>query len=279
MAELPTSTERILEGIFITVVGGVIVWWLTSQYGPRMTVGHHQPEVSDSHNQPPLNPPNEHASSVHSPPSKGASPQSLTAEEHYTRGRALAGANNLGPAITELEEALRLKPDFTQAQEDLRSILKLKEEINASMAEHRALIEQKPDDPRLYLQLAADFENEGDLDSAVVQCRRAIDLSRSRSLASRTWESRMDLSYGHQDLARILGKKGDLDEGISEIRESIRLAGKSWDTAFRHEILAQLLEAKGDLPGALGEYSTAYKMYPGDDIASHVKDLRAKLAR
>jgi tetratricopeptide (TPR) repeat protein len=104
--------------------------------------------------------------------------------------------------------------------------------------------------PAAHTALGVALHDTGDLDGAIDEHRRAIQLDPKYAMA-------------HSNLGNALKAKGDLDGAIAEYRQAIQLDPKY---ARGHYNLGLALQAKGDLDGAIAEYRRAIQLDPTDAV-------------
>ena len=72
-------------------------------------------------------------------------------------------------------------------------------------------------------------------------------------------------SIAHNELGRVLGAQGKLDEAIAEHRTALRLKP---DYVWAHVCLGQAIKAQGKLDEAIAEFREALRLIP-DDASIH----------
>jgi Tfp pilus assembly protein PilF len=141
--------------------------------------------------------------------------------------------------------AVRLKPDFALAHNNLGAILRDRGQLDEAIAEHREATRLKNDYAIAHSNLGVDLREKGQLDEAIAECREAIRLKANSATA-------------HGNLGNALAVKGQLDEALAEHREALRLE----DSAGNHLNLGNTLSDKGDVDGAIAEYRKAIAIQP-----------------
>jgi Flp pilus assembly protein TadD len=167
------------------------------------------------------------------------------AEAHNNLGRALGQQGKLIEAMAEYREAIRLKPDDARVHKNLGAMLC--DELHdypAAEAEFRAAIRLKPDDARVHYNLGLALVNQGKRDEAIAAYHETIRLQ-------------PDFSEAHYNLGNALKDQGKLDEAAAAYREAIRLKP---DDAEAHCNLADLLRLQGKYSESLAEVRRGHEL-------------------
>ena len=118
----------------------------------------------------------------------------------------------LDAAISEFQEAIRIDPKFVEAKNNLASAYLL----NGDLEMARATLKEVLKNPFYvtpqfaYFNLARIFEREGNIDDAIREYRRALDIDR-------------DYVDAHNNLGRLYLQQGKNDLAIEEFTEATRL--------------------------------------------------------
>jgi tetratricopeptide (TPR) repeat protein len=93
---------------------------------------------------------------------------------HYQRGIALMRAGRLRESAGELQEALRINPDYTAVHNDLAAVLANQGLIAQSIPHFRRAIERNPRDPTMRFNLALALELTGQLEESAAEYRASL---------------------------------------------------------------------------------------------------------
>lgn len=159
--------------------------------------------------------------------------RSDTATLHFDYANTLHALGKVDQAAQEYAEALRLKPDFHDAEDNL-SALKRKQEYAARA---KVLLQQSgsnPADAATHLNKAVALDAEGKSVEAEREYREAIRLN-------------PDFAEAHSNYGVLLRNKGDLDGAIREYQEAVRIKPE-FVQAYMNMAIAYFL--KGDYAGA-----------------------------
>jgi tetratricopeptide (TPR) repeat protein len=173
------------------------------------------------------------------------------AEAHNNLGSALKAKGDVDGAIKEYQEALKIRPELADAHINLGDALDDKGDLDGAIEEYREAIKIRPEDADAHYNLGNDLKAKGDLDGAIKEYREAIKI-------------RPEDAEAHHNLGAALKAKGDLDGAIEEDRVALKIRPEYADA---HYNLGNDLKAKGDLDGAIKEYREALRIQPDDSMA------------
>lgn len=118
-------------------------------------------------------------------------------------GDVYRAQGRLDEALACFEQALRIDPGFSMAQNNLGITLQAQGRIAEAIAMLEKAIGMNPQDPELYYNLGCSLQEDGRTQSAIEAYRRAIAL-------------RSDYSAAHWNLSHSLLRSGDFAEGWRE---------------------------------------------------------------
>jgi tetratricopeptide (TPR) repeat protein len=121
------------------------------------------------------------------------------ADIHYYRGIALAAQKKLGQAVAEFATALRLRPDFAEAHNDLGNALRDQGKQEEAIAAYRTAIRVKPDFAYPHYNLGLILAAEGNLAEAIAAFRAARDRAQPGPELARLIERALAESYLEAD--------------------------------------------------------------------------------
>ena len=158
-------------------------------------------------------------------------------------GASLYKKGQIDEAIHQYEEAIRLKPNYPGAHNDLGNALDEKGQTDEA-------IRLKPDYAEAHYNLGAVLDRKGQLDEAIRQFQEAVRLKPHYAAA-------------HNSLGIALGRKGQIDEAILQFREAIRLEPDYVDAQYNLLLApAAALATKGQMDEAIRYLEEALKVKP-----------------
>jgi protein O-mannosyl-transferase len=172
-------------------------------------------------------------------------------------------------AIRQLQKAIRLKPDHTDAHYNLGNVLARKGQTAEAIRQFQQALRLKPDNPAARNNLGLALARQGQTDEAISQFQEALRL-------------KPDHADAHLNLGNALAGKGQLDGAISQFQETLRLKP---DYAQAHFNLGVVLAKRGQVDEAARQFQEAVRLKPdfaearnnlGYLQAQHLKALGAR---
>jgi tetratricopeptide (TPR) repeat protein len=199
---------------------------------------------------------------------------------HANLGEAYRACGLLDQAAECCRTALRLRPDYPEAANNLGLVLLARGDAAAAVEQFLTAIRLAPDRALSHNNLGNALRVAGDADAAVEAFRKAVALDpasaeaqsnlgqlllerndRPGALAHCREAARLrpDLAEVQNNLGNVLRELGRLAEARDRYREAIRLRP---DLALSYNNLGQAVQEEGDLPAALGWYRQALEREP-----------------
>jgi Flp pilus assembly protein TadD len=129
---------------------------------------------------------------------------------HHLLGVALGRQGRVDEAITEMQEAIRLRPAYAEAHGNLGAALGAKGQLDQAIGQFQETIRLKPDYAEAHNNLGVAFDRQGRVDEAVSHLQEAIRLKPASAAT-------------HFNLGNALLNKGQVDDAILQFQQAIRL--------------------------------------------------------
>ena len=206
---------------------------------------------------------------------------------HRGLARAFRAEKKPEQAVGELQEALRIAPDYAVLHMDLAAIYHEQREYDKAERELATLLNMAPEMAEAHYNLGLIYRSDGKIDAAADQFREATRLKPDFA------EAHYDLgllykSQGQLDLAvrqfkeattiqpadaesfinlgLALKDEGKLVEAAQQFRQAISLEPNNADAHFQ---LAAVYQTSGDTASAIDEYTAAARLNPKLNVAYH----------
>jgi tetratricopeptide (TPR) repeat protein len=164
--------------------------------------------------------------------------------------------NNLGilklpghveEAIAHFKEALRLKPDYAEAHNNLGHALETQGRIEEALAQYNEALRLMPGLASAHYNLGNALQESGRLEEAVAHAREAVRL-------------KPGLASAHYNLGRAFQQLGSYHEAVAQYREVLKQTPGS---AEAHNNLGVALVRLGQLEEAEMQFKEALRYEPG----------------
>jgi tetratricopeptide (TPR) repeat protein len=168
------------------------------------------------------------------------------ANEWYATGVRLARAGRGPEAIQAYEEALRLRPDFVDAHNNLGVILQHAGQTRQAIEHWEQALRINPDYPGAHFNLGNTLAGLGRLQEAIGHYEQAVQI-------------KPDLAEAHNNLGGALRELGRPQEAIGQYEQALRVRP---DYAEAHYDLGVALVQRGRLPEAIVHWEEALRVKP-----------------
>ena len=186
--------------------------------------------------------------------------------EYGNLGNALLGEGKIEEAILRYNEALKLAPDYPEANIRLANALSQKGEINQAIAYYKKALQRKTDCHKVrysplvmqhrtacyevHRYLAGDLVKQGKNDEAIEHYAMSLELN-------------ADQPEVHYNLANVLMEEGKLNEAIAHYSDALKFRP---DYLEAHNNLANALAKQGRLKEAIEHWQELVRINPEEAV-------------
>jgi protein O-mannosyl-transferase len=170
---------------------------------------------------------------------------------HHNLGVALAARGHDDAARAEVQEALRIWPEFAEAHNTIGNIEARAREDEKAIGHYQEALRLSPYFPAAHNNLGVALLRRGDTAGALTHFEEALQLA-------------SDSAASHHNLGRALFALGRHAEAESQYREAIRLRPRY---AEAHYSLGELLAASGQMEEAAAEFREVLRLVPAHSLA------------
>ncbi len=183
------------------------------------------------------------------------------ARQYNVRGIALAQERRFNDAVASFREAIRLRPDYTDAHNNLGNVLYLLGNLDEAIPCYEAALQFTPDHAGACSNLGEVLRQKGRLEDGLRYCERAVELQPT-------------LAAAQNHLALALSASERFDEALPHSQEAVRLQP---DLAEAHHGLGHVLLSIRRTDEAIVALRTALRIKP--ELAEAHTSLGAALLR
>jgi tetratricopeptide (TPR) repeat protein/uncharacterized membrane protein len=177
------------------------------------------------------------------------------ADAQYNLGVALRQAGRLEEAIGHYEQALQIEPSYAEAHNNLGSALWLADRVQEAIGHWEQALRIKPDFAEAHNNLGVALRRLGRIQEAINHYEQALRI-------------KPDFAEAHNNLGSALWQAGRIQEAIKHYEQALLIKP---DYADAHYNLGGALGQAGRMQEAIGQYEQALRLKP--DYA----EARAKL--
>jgi tetratricopeptide (TPR) repeat protein len=238
MPTVPPKKKHTARNVFIAIVaialGGLIINWIIEiNYRPS------------------------YSGSTAAPSSSNANQQN--AKSFFDRGETYYNNNDFANAITQLSEAIRLDPNYSEAYSLRGAAYSMKDEYDTAIRDFNEAIRLDPSDAWAYYWRGSAYRMKSQYDTAIRDYNEAIKFDPSDA-------------FSYAGRGEAYRGKGDYDAAIKDFNEAIRL---SPNYAFAYAGRGQTYRLMGQRTQAIQDLEKAISINPNYEWAiQRLREIR-----
>ena len=174
-------------------------------------------------------------------------------DAHNNLGNVLEKQDKLEEALACYQQALRLRPNYPEAHYNLGIVLARQGRLDEAIASYQQALQLKPNYPETHNNLGTVLARQGKLEEAVANYRQALRLKPADPEA-------------HNNLGLGLAKQNKLDEAVASYQEALRLKPNYPEA---HSNLGNAFQEQGRLDEAVASCQQALRLKPDSAEAHH----------
>ncbi|GJM12241.1 MAG: hypothetical protein DHS20C12_06440 [Pseudohongiella sp.] len=200
--------------------------------------------------------------------------RNVLAETYTNLGVALQQRGDLDAAIENYQQAVKIKPNYTQVYYTMGLALRNKGDLNASIDCYRRVVENRPNDADARNNLAAALQHSGDLRAAIDNYKQALkidpkcveaynnmgialqsegDIVAAIDCFERAIALKPDYANAHNNLGHAHSDSGALEASIECYRRALAIDPSSAQT---HNNLGNALRKAGQYKEAINHFDS-----------------------
>ncbi len=175
---------------------------------------------------------------------------------HNIQGTVNARLQQFDAAIDSYQKAIKIKPDYADAYNNLGNVLRDKGDLEGAIESFQRAIKIKPTNADYYNNVGIAMREKGDLKGAIDSYQKIMRI-------------KPDYADAYNNMGNAFRDQGNLKGAIDSYQKAIKIKPHYADA---YNNLGNVLRDKGDLEGAINSYKQALKINPHKASALHMLD-------
>ena len=178
--------------------------------------------------------------------SQDLDPAALSAEDHFLRGNAYHESGEYQQAVNSYNEALRLRPEFTEAYYNRGNAYQHLGEYRRALADYNEALRLRPENPEAYTNRGNAYRHLGEYWKALANYNEALKL-------------RPEFSEAYNNRGASYADLGEHEKALADFTEALRLRSEFPEAYYNRGVAYVDL---GEHQKALADYNEALRLRP-----------------
>ncbi len=183
---------------------------------------------------------------------KGQKPNPKAGQQ-FERGKIVTKEGKLEQAVTYFQEAVRLKPDYVAAYNQLGNVLQVLGKTDEAIAAYEKILQINPNVAEAHCNLGNIWQIQGKVKEAIVAYQQALEIKPNFTLA-------------HLNLAKLLVAEGSMGQAEHHYQQAQNLEPNHSEVQFHY---GNFLKQQGRIEEAIACFKAAIKLQPNYVEAYH----------
>ena len=187
---------------------------------------------------------------------------------HTNLAAVLNGRGDVAGAMAHYEQALKSKPDFTEARLSLGNLWEAQGGAVQAAAEFMEVL-REPEAARPHIDLGMALAHQGKADEALAQYVEALRLQpdpATRAGCDECWGWLWAFAGAHNNVGLALAAQGNIAAAVPHFEQALRVRPAYLEARSN---LGNALQAQGRLEEAVAQYREALRLRPDDPAVRH----------
>jgi len=180
---------------------------------------------------------------------------------HNNFATTLLKAGKMDEAITQLQDAVRIQPDYAPSQFNLGKALLQVGKVEEAITRLQNALQIRPGYAPAYYQLGNAFLQAGKVDEAIAYYQKAFEI---KADPNQPLQTQPDYAEAHYNLGNALLQKGRMDEALAQYRSALQINPSYADA---HLNIGGILLQKGKTDEAIVQFQQELQIAPASPQA------------
>jgi tetratricopeptide (TPR) repeat protein len=162
------------------------------------------------------------------------------------QGATNAALGQFDAAIDSYKQALKIKPDYADAYNNIGNALQNKGELEVAIESYKQALKIKPNSAESYNNMGNALQGKGDFEASIDSFKKALKIQ-------------PDYAEAYNNMGNALKAKGDLEVALDSYKKALKIKP---DYAEAYNNMGVVLKDKGDFEASIDSFTKALKIKP-----------------